>query len=76
MKDITLYPDAHLRIFDRPKAPEICDLKSAYLIGICGTGMGSLAGLFKESGVTVSGSDAAAYPPIERSVDRTGNPGL
>ncbi len=74
MKDITLYPDAHLRIFDRPKAPEICDLKSAYLIGICGTGMGSLAGLFKESGVTVSGSDAAAYPPMSDQLTEQGIP--
>jgi len=64
MKDITEYPDAHLRIFDRPAVPTANDLKSAYLIGICGTGMGSLAGLFSESGVKVFGSDAAAYPPM------------
>jgi UDP-N-acetylmuramate: L-alanyl-gamma-D-glutamyl-meso-diaminopimelate ligase len=35
-----------------------------YLIGICGTAMASLAGMLKQRGFTVSGSDAAAYPPM------------
>jgi UDP-N-acetylmuramate: L-alanyl-gamma-D-glutamyl-meso-diaminopimelate ligase len=35
-----------------------------YLIGICGTAMASLAGMLKQRGFKVSGSDAAAYPPM------------
>ena len=35
-----------------------------YLIGICGTAMASLAGMLKQIGYEVSGSDAAAYPPM------------
>ena len=35
-----------------------------HLIGICGTAMASLAGLLKQQGHTVTGSDAAAYPPM------------
>lgn len=35
-----------------------------HLIGICGTAMASLAGLLKQRGVRVTGSDAAAYPPM------------
>src|SRR3989339_654443 len=35
-----------------------------HLIGICGTGMGSLAGLFLEAGYRVTGSDTAFYPPM------------
>lgn len=64
MKDITEYADAHLRVFDRPPIPDASDLNSVYLIGICGTGMGSLAGLLRDAGYLVSGSDAAAYPPM------------
>ncbi len=33
-------------------------------MGICGTGMGSLAGMLKESGYRVTGSDEAVYPPM------------
>ncbi|MDP2599839.1 MAG: UDP-N-acetylmuramate--L-alanine ligase [Deltaproteobacteria bacterium] len=39
-------------------------MKYIHLIGICGTGMGSLAGLFKEAGFKVSGSDTQFYPPM------------
>src|SRR5205085_951466 len=34
------------------------------LIGICGTAMASLAGMLKTRGFEVTGSDAAAYPPM------------
>ena len=34
------------------------------LIGICGTGMGSLAGLLKAAGHDVRGSDEHVYPPM------------
>ncbi len=38
--------------------------KHVHLIGICGTAMASLAGMLKERGVDVRGSDVAAYPPM------------
>src|SRR3954468_12660446 len=38
--------------------------KHIHLIGICGTAMASLAGMLKERGLRVTGSDAAAYPPM------------
>jgi UDP-N-acetylmuramate: L-alanyl-gamma-D-glutamyl-meso-diaminopimelate ligase len=38
--------------------------KHIYLIGICGTAMASLAGMLKQQGYEVTGSDAAAYPPM------------
>jgi len=33
-------------------------------MGICGTGMGSLAGMLKDSGYAVTGSDENIYPPM------------
>jgi UDP-N-acetylmuramate: L-alanyl-gamma-D-glutamyl-meso-diaminopimelate ligase len=35
-----------------------------HLIGICGTGMGAVAGLLKAAGHDVRGSDSAVYPPM------------
>ena len=40
------------------------EIKKIYIIAICGTGMASLAGLLKESGFDVTGSDANIYPPM------------
>ena len=64
MKNLVDFPDAHLRIFERPPLPPPDDIKDIYLIGICGTGMGSLAGLLQQAGYRVSGSDQAVYPPM------------
>jgi len=33
-------------------------------MGVCGTGMGSLAGMLKDSGYLVTGSDENVYPPM------------
>jgi UDP-N-acetylmuramate: L-alanyl-gamma-D-glutamyl-meso-diaminopimelate ligase len=35
-----------------------------HLMGICGTGMASLAGMLKHQGFTVTGSDQNVYPPM------------
>ena len=43
-----------------------------HLIGICGTGMGTLAGLLREKGFAVTGSDAHAYPPMSTELERLG----
>ena len=39
-------------------------MKHIHLIGICGTAMASLAGMLQQLGHRVTGSDAAAYPPM------------
>ena len=74
MKKLTDFADAHLRIFDRPAPPSPDDIKDVYLVGICGTGMGSLAGLFHEAGYTVRGSDAATWPPMSIRLAELGIP--
>jgi UDP-N-acetylmuramate: L-alanyl-gamma-D-glutamyl-meso-diaminopimelate ligase len=38
--------------------------KHIHLIGICGTAMASLAGMLQAQGHRITGSDAAAYPPM------------
>lgn len=41
-----------------------------YLMGICGTAMASLAGIFKEMGFDVAGSDQNVYPPMSTMLER------
>ena len=48
--------------------------KHIHLIGICGTAMASLAGMFAERGFRVTGSDAAAYPPMSDFLQSLGIP--
>ncbi|HET7205369.1 MAG TPA: UDP-N-acetylmuramate:L-alanyl-gamma-D-glutamyl-meso-diaminopimelate ligase [Terriglobales bacterium] len=43
--------------------------KHIHLIGICGTAMASLAGMLKQRGFKVTGSDAAAYPPMSEFLE-------
>jgi UDP-N-acetylmuramate: L-alanyl-gamma-D-glutamyl-meso-diaminopimelate ligase len=46
--------------------------KHVHLIGICGTAMASLAGMLAERGFRVTGSDAAAYPPMSNLLQSLG----
>lgn len=48
--------------------------KHVHLIGICGTAMASLAGMLKQRGYHVTGSDAAAYPPMSLFLEDLGIP--
>src|SRR3984885_3231930 len=48
--------------------------KHIHLIGICGTAMASLAGMLRERGHRVTGSDAAAYPPMSTFLESLGIP--
>ena len=48
--------------------------KHIHLIGICGTAMASLAGMLKQRGHRVTGSDAAAYPPMSDFLGELGIP--
>ena len=45
-----------------------------HLMGICGVGMSSLAGVLKEKGYTVTGSDQNTYPPISTFLERLSIP--
>ncbi len=47
-----------------------------HLIGICGTAMASLAGMLQLQGHHVTGSDAAAYPPMSDLLRSLGIPVL
>jgi len=46
--------------------------KHIHLIGICGTAMASLAGMLAKRGFRVTGSDAAAYPPMSTFLESLG----
>jgi UDP-N-acetylmuramate: L-alanyl-gamma-D-glutamyl-meso-diaminopimelate ligase len=43
-----------------------------HLMGICGTAMASLAGLLKERGYKVTGSDSHPYPPMSTQLENLG----
>ncbi len=45
-----------------------------HLMGICGTAMASLAGLLKDKGFKVTGSDANPYPPMSTQIESLGIP--
>lgn len=46
--------------------------KYIHMLGICGTGMGSLALLLKEAGYSVTGSDENVYPPMSLQLEKAG----
>jgi UDP-N-acetylmuramate: L-alanyl-gamma-D-glutamyl-meso-diaminopimelate ligase len=46
------------------KWPPDQDIHTIHLIGICGTGMGTLATMLQEAGFQVQGSDENVYPPM------------
>jgi UDP-N-acetylmuramate: L-alanyl-gamma-D-glutamyl-meso-diaminopimelate ligase len=45
-----------------------------HFVAICGTGMGSLAGLLSARGIRVTGSDDQIYPPMSTLLERWGIP--
>lgn len=44
-------------------------MNKVFLNGIAGTGMSSLAGLFKDKGYHVEGSDTQFYPPVDKILE-------
>ena len=46
------------------KWPTNQDIRTIHLMGICGTGMGTLATMLQETGYLVQGSDENVYPPM------------
>lgn len=49
-------------------------VKRVHIIAVCGTGMGALAGMLKEAGFEVTGSDEHVYPPMSTQLGRLGIP--
>jgi UDP-N-acetylmuramate: L-alanyl-gamma-D-glutamyl-meso-diaminopimelate ligase len=47
-------------------------MKNVHLIAACGVGMASLAGMLKEKGFRVTGSDANVYPPMSVQLSALG----
>lgn len=43
-----------------------------HLMGICGTAMASLAGLLKDQGFVITGSDSHPYPPMSIQIENMG----
>jgi UDP-N-acetylmuramate: L-alanyl-gamma-D-glutamyl-meso-diaminopimelate ligase len=48
------------------------NVKSIHMIAICGTGMGALAGMLKDKGYKVTGSDQKVYPPMSEFLSGKG----
>ena len=76
MRRLEDFDDADLRVFARPALPPPGAVRSVYLVGICGKGMGALAELLAEAGYAVRGSDEAAYPPMSTRLEAAGIPVL
>lgn len=49
-------------------------IRTIHLIGVGGTGMGAFAGLLKQAGYDVTGSDTALYPPMSHKLRDWGIP--
>ncbi len=47
-------------------------VRTIHIMGICGTAMAAMAGMLKERGFTVSGSDSQVYPPMSGFLEQLG----
>lgn len=54
------------------RVPE--QVRHIHVMGICGTGMAALAGMLKEQGFRVTGSDQNVYPPMSDFLAASGIP--
>lgn len=50
----------------------LTDIKKIHLVAVCGTAMGTLAGILKTQGYQVSGSDKNMYPPMSLELEKRG----
>ena len=48
------------------------DIRHIHIMGVCGTGMAAIAGMLKESGYRVTGSDQNVYPPMSDFLAQAG----
>ena len=47
-------------------------VKNIHIMGICGTAMAAMAGMLKELGFNISGSDSQVYPPMSDFLEKLG----
>ncbi len=47
-------------------------MKTVHLVAACGTAMGTLAGILKAKGFSVTGSDQNVYPPMSTELEKLG----
>ena len=57
---------------DKNRIPE--KIEQIHLVAVCGTGMGALAGMLKDLGYRVTGSDHEVYPPMSEFLAAKGIP--
>lgn len=73
----TYFPEVKAKHYSKaarlaPNAATVAKVQRVHMIAACGTGMGSLAGLMKAKGFTVSGSDQNVYPPMSTQLEKMG----
>jgi len=47
-------------------------IRSIHIMGICGTAMAAMAGMLKDSGYRITGSDSNVYPPMSDLLEQMG----
>ena len=52
--------------------PDPSSVREVHIIAICGTAMGAFAGLLREAGFSVRGSDINVYPPMSTQLEAQG----
>ncbi len=70
-KKLLKFKDRDKRIFSNPELSDE-DIKRVHISGACGKAMASIAGLFKDAGYKLSGSDNDCQPPISLVLDDLG----
>lgn len=55
-----------------PEALDVSKVRRVHVVAVAGTGMGSFAGLLKQAGFTVTGSDENVYPPMSEKLPEWG----
>src|SRR6185436_16700278 len=56
------------RIFRRVIPKDFSQIKKIHMSALCGTAMGSLAGMLKDRGFDLTGSDKACYSPMKEFI--------
>ncbi len=59
---------------DRCPDSALSTARKIHIMGLCGTAMGTFAGMLAGRGYEVRGSDAAAYPPMSEQLEAQGIP--
>ncbi len=74
MPEFETHPNTGGLLSSLNRAPE--NLRHIHLIGVCGVGMASLAGMLKAKGYAITGSDKNVYPPMSYLLQSLGIPVL